>query len=172
MLQMTSRVPETVGAAWEACVHDIPAIALSQKFDRKRMDIDNADNFDASRTHAAQLITELAHLGWPSHVILNVNFPSVYATDVKGIKLVNVGRHKAGDDVEKTSSDPSSSGRYKIGKPRLRDSLHPDSDVGALFQSFITVCPLSIDMTENASKTSMTGISQLSLSAAERYSAS
>lgn len=162
----------TVGAAWEACVHDVPAIALSQKFNKKRMDLDNPDNFDASRTFGADVVTELARHGWPDHVIPNVNFPSVYADDVKGIKAVHVGRHKAADDVEKISTDASQSGQYKIGMWRLKDDLNPDSDVGAVFDGYITVCPLSIDMTENSAKASMDALSQLSLSTAGHRSAS
>lgn len=30
----------TIGAAWEAAVHNVPAIAMSQKYDRSRMDLD------------------------------------------------------------------------------------------------------------------------------------
>ena len=162
----------TIGAAWEACVHNVPAIALSQKYDRKRMELDNPLNFDASRTYGAAIILELVSRGWPEHVVMNVNFPSMDAADVKGVKAVHVGRHKAADDLEKTSHEEGPSGSYKIGMWRLRDDLHPVSDIGALFAGYIAVCPLSIDMTDGAAKASFDDLSQVSLPRITQRSAS
>ena len=134
----------TVGAAWEAVVHGVPAIAMSQKFDRKKMDLDNPEVFSASRYHAAKLVQDLWQQGWPEHILMNVNFPSVAADEVKGRKAVNVGRHKAADEVAKSDVD----GGYRIGMWRLRDDLDPEADIGAVFDGYITLCPLSINMTD------------------------
>ncbi|MCE2518044.1 MAG: 5'/3'-nucleotidase SurE [Alphaproteobacteria bacterium] len=134
----------TVGAGWEAVVHGVPAIALSQKYDRRRMELDNPENFSASRHHAAGVIRDLWAESWPEDVLMNVNFPSIDAAEVKGRKAISVGRHKAADDVIKGEQD----GTWRIGMWRLRDSLDPESDVGAVFDGFITLCPLRINMTD------------------------
>ncbi len=151
----------TIGAAWEAVIHDVPAIALSQKFDRKRMDLDNPDVFDATRHHGADVILELARRGWPDHVVMNINFPSVDASDVSGIKAVHVGRHKAADDVVQNAENPD---YYQIGMWRLRNDLDPDADIGAVFDGYITICPLSINMTDMTAKSSLSDLSDISLS--------
>ena len=66
-----------------------------KKYDRKRMELDNPEVFSASRHYAVDVIKELVSRGWADDVVLNINFPSFYADDVKGIKAVEVGRHKA-----------------------------------------------------------------------------
>lgn len=158
----------TIGAAWEAVVHDVPAIALSQKYDRKRMELDNPEVFSASRHYAVDVIKELISRGWADDVVLNINFPSFYADDVKGIKAVEVGRHKAADDVLINPDDPDF---YKIGMWRLRDDLDPNSDIGALFAGYIAICPLSINMTDKASKASLTDLGDITLLSSDRRSA-
>lgn len=158
----------TVGAAWEAVVHNIPAIALSQKFDRKRMELENPEVFSASRHHAVSVIKTLAERGWSEDVVLNVNFPSFYADEVKGMKAVHVGRHKAADDVLKNEEDDT---LYKIGMWRLRDHLDPESDIGALFEGYITICPLAINMTDVSAKASITDLADISLSSEDRRTA-
>ena len=158
----------TVGAAWEAVVHNVPAIALSQKFDRKRMELDNPEVFSASRHHAVGVIKTLAERGWSEDVVLNVNFPSFYADEVKGMKAVHVGRHKAADDVLINEEDDT---LYKIGMWRLRDHLDPESDIGALFEGYITICPLSINMTDASAKASITDLADISLSSEDRRTA-
>lgn len=137
----------TIGGAWEACVHTIPAIAISQRYDRHRMTPDDPHNFDIARAHGLETITALINHGWPSHIVMNVNFPNTQ--NVKGIKPVNVGRHKGGDDVEVND------GRYRIGMWRLKDSIDSQSDIGALLDGYITVCPLSLDMADTATQTSL-----------------
>ena len=158
----------TVGAAWEAVVHNVPAIALSQKFDRKRMELDNPEVFSASRHHAVNVIKTLAERGWSDDVVLNVNFPSFYANEVKGMKAVHVGRHKAADDVLINEEDDT---LYKIGMWRLRDHLDPESDIGALFEGYITICPLAINMTDATAKASITDLADISLSSEDRRTA-
>jgi len=134
----------TIGAAWEAAVHNVPAIAISQKFDRTRMPLDDPRVFDAAIAHAPALLKQLLDEGWPKHIIMNINFPSVPADEVKGIKAVTVGRHKASDDVLPGEGE----GTYRIGNWNLREGLSAESDVGAVFDGFIAICPLSIDMTD------------------------
>jgi 5'-nucleotidase len=158
----------TIGAAWEAVVHDVPAIALSQKTDRRVMDLDNPDVFHAARHHAVDVIRLLAHQGWPEQVVMNINFPSYHADEVKGIKAVHVGRHKEADDVVRNESDDD---YYQIGMWRLRDGLDPQSDIGALLDGYIAVCPLSLNMTDQKAKSSLSQLSDISLPSSGRRSA-
>ena len=135
----------TIGAAWEAAVHNVPAIAMSQKYDRKRMDLDDPRVFDAAITHAPKVLQQLLDEGWPKHIVMNINFPSVTADDVKGQKAVTVGRHKMSDDV---LSGEGGENTYRIGNWNLREHLPMETDVGAVFDGYIAICPLSIDMTD------------------------
>jgi 5'-nucleotidase len=138
----------TIGAAWEAVVHGVPAIALSQKFDRHEMDphleSNHGEIFSASRHHAGQVIRDLCAEGWPEDVLMNINFPSHAADDVKGRKAISVGRHKASDEIMAGADE----GSYRIGMWRMRKELDPQTDVSAIFDGYITLSPLRINMTD------------------------
>lgn len=135
----------TIGAAWEATVHRIPSIALSQKYDKSNPR-ELQESFDTARAHGVGIIRQLLQKGWAENVVMNVNFPSVDPDQVKGVKAVTVGRHKQSDDVEMGAGE----GRYRIGLMRLSDDLDINTDVGALLAGFITVCPLNLDMTDHS----------------------
>jgi 5'-nucleotidase len=159
----------TIGAAWEAVVHGVPSIALSQRTDHKKMkEKKDFDPFDAARHYAEDVIRLLAHRGWPEHVIMNVNFPSIYADEIKGIKAVQVGRHK---ETDKVDHDRGKDGYYRIGMWRLRDDLDPQSDIGALFDGYIAVCPLSINMTDQDVRSSLEQLGEITLPSSGRRSA-
>ncbi|MGC6485835.1 MAG: 5'/3'-nucleotidase SurE [Candidatus Puniceispirillales bacterium] len=135
----------TIGAAWEATVHRIPSIALSQKYDKSNP-LELKESFEASRAYGVSVIRQLLDRGWAENVVMNVNFPSVAPDQVKGIKAVTVGRHKQSDDVQTGAGE----NQYRIGLMRLSDDLDINTDVGALLEGYITVCPLSLDMTDRA----------------------
>jgi len=133
----------TIGAAWEAVVHGVPAIALSQKYSME-IPRDNPDVFAAAEAHALNVIRMLIDEGWPDNVIMNVNFPSLPADEVKGVKPITVGRHKNSDDVLPGSGENT----YRIGMARQRLKVEEGTDIGALLDGHIAVCPLSINMTD------------------------
>ena len=135
----------TIGAAWEATVHRVPSIALSQKYDKSKP-FDTQSTFEAARAHGVGIIRQLLDEGWDEHVIMNVNFPSFAADEIKGVKPVKVGRHKHSDEVQIGAGE----GSYRIGLMRLSDDLDPDTDVGALMAGYITVCPLNLDMSDRS----------------------
>ncbi|MGB2097913.1 MAG: 5'/3'-nucleotidase SurE, partial [Candidatus Puniceispirillales bacterium] len=67
----------TIGAAWEATVHGIPSIAISQKINRQNIPVDLMDAYAITRAEALPVISALIEKGWPDDVIMNINFPSV-----------------------------------------------------------------------------------------------
>jgi 5'-nucleotidase len=138
----------TVGAGWEAVVHGVAAMALSQRFDSRKINPKIAANtetvFSASRHYAERIIRDLWAEGWPEDSLMNVNFPSLPADQVKGRKAISVGRHKSSDDI----IDGATEDTYRIGMWRMRDDLDPETDVGAIFDGYISLCPLRINMTD------------------------
>ena len=133
----------TVGAAWEATVAHIPAIALSQ-MRHPENSIETPDDFDCARQHGPGLVKKLMRRGWPEHILMNINFPGIAADDIAGVRAVGVARHKVSDEVIPGSEEHT----YRIGKQRQKTDLDPGSDLGALLEGYVTVCPLSIDMAD------------------------
>jgi 5'-nucleotidase len=136
----------TIGAAWEAAVHRIPSVALSQKHDSSKP-LDPQESFNPARAYGVGILRQLLERGWDGNVVMNVNFPSFAPDQIKGVKAVTVGRHKESDDVQIGAGE----GRYRIGLMRRSDDHDADTDIGALIAGYITVCPLSLDMTDRAS---------------------
>lgn len=144
----------TIGAAWEATVYRIPAIALSQKYDPSRP-LDDPTVFNPTRRYGTKIVQTLLQRGWPEHVLMNVNFPSVWDEAAKGVKSVSVGRHKVSDEILMGSGEHT----YRIGKQRQKTEYETSTDIGALREGWITVCPLSIDMTDHALRRDLDSLS-------------
>lgn len=82
----------TVGAAMEAALHGVRAVALSQYYGPPAED---RDPFDAARGHGAAVLRRLiARAEWPRApygVFYNVNFPAVPAAEVRGARATFQG---------------------------------------------------------------------------------
>ncbi|MDR3224367.1 MAG: 5'/3'-nucleotidase SurE [Holosporales bacterium] len=136
----------TVSAAMEACLFEVPAIAFSQKINR-----DGSVNWDIARTYTPivlKLIIE--RYKFPSGVFLNVNFPSGNVSDVKGIRITSQGTRVIEDHVIQ-SVDPRGNPYFWIGPADYRnrdDNKDIDTDLGAIHGGYVSITPISLDMTD------------------------
>ncbi|MCG8622204.1 MAG: 5'/3'-nucleotidase SurE [Proteobacteria bacterium] len=133
----------TIGAAWEACVHNIPAIALSQKINTKHPPEHAVDAYAITREAAPSLLKSLLQNGWGEDIILNINFPFLPAN---GIKATEVGRHKASDEIIPLDADHA----FRIGLLRQRRERQAGGyDYDDIMNDYITVTPLALNMTHS-----------------------
>ncbi|MDQ7070786.1 MAG: 5'/3'-nucleotidase SurE [Rhodobacterales bacterium] len=84
----------TIGAAMEAALQGIPAIAMSQYMGAGNRDLD--DPFEASVVHGADVVRKILQTTNPDNnpysLFYNVNFPPLPAADVKGLRASTQGR--------------------------------------------------------------------------------
>ena len=140
----------TIGAAMEAALQEIPAIALSQYMGPKT--VDAPDLFEAARVHAADIVRQLVdHAPWDStagyQVFYNVNFPPVPAAEVRGARAVAQGWRP--DAFFSTERAIAPSGRRYLwikGGPQ-HGPTDPGTDVGAALEGFVSVTPMRADLT-------------------------
>jgi 5'-nucleotidase len=130
----------TIGAAWEASVHGIPAIALSQKINRQNMPLDPIDAYQITQDEATPLLQNLIKRGWQDDIIININFPS---DKPKGTKAFQVGRHKASDEIVPSDAENA----FRIGLLRQRRQVMQNDDYYGVMNDYITVTPLALNMT-------------------------
>lgn len=130
----------TVAAAREAAFKGVPAIAFSQEY--------HAD-FDRSATVAVQVV-DLALKNLPLFSfapLINVNIPK--SKDMpKGYRVTRLGKRKYNDDVM-IRKDPR--GREYIwlgGTPFAHNERTPDSDTLAIEEGYVSVTPLSLDLSK------------------------
>ncbi len=143
----------TVGAAIEAALHGIPAIALSQYMGPKTDKLTHP--FDAAATHGAAIVQRLLDHGiWDGadyRLFYNVNFPPVAGADVKGHRICPMGFRR--DVAFGVQAQISPSGRKFLwvkGGGQQTPTL-PGTDVAELLDGYISITPLRADMTDHAS---------------------
>jgi len=130
----------TIGAAWEASVHGIPSVALSQKINRQNMPVDPLDAYEITQKEAAPLLQNLIKMGWQDDIIMNINFPTITP---KGIQAFQVGRHKASDEIVPSEAENA----FRIGLLRQRRQVTQNDDYYGVMNDYITVTPLALNMT-------------------------
>lgn len=133
----------TVSAAMEGTLLDIPSIAFSTRFYA-----DRPIEWQAIEHFAPDIIRLLTQRQMPSGVLMNVNFPGMPTNQVKGVKVCPQGRRKIAEKLERRI-DPRGRDYYWIGDTgdEPYDDL-PGADYRQLREGFITVTPISMDLTE------------------------
>jgi 5'-nucleotidase len=132
----------TVAGAMEATVLGVPAIAVSLLCaDRDKALWETAEHF------APVLIKKLIAGGWPRETFININFPDCAASAVKGMRVCPMGKRVVSVALTERV-DPKGRPYFWIGGERENKSEKPDVDVDLLYQGYITVTPLGLDLTD------------------------
>ena len=128
----------TIGAAMEAAIVDVPAIALSQRFFQRQI------NFTPAETVGKKVLAEALNIKIPPRTILNINFPEAHLGPVKGIKKATLDEHKLSDEI--MSGDTPNS--FRIGPLVMREKVNKGSDRWWLNEGYVTFTPLHINATD------------------------
>jgi len=131
----------TIGAAMEAAINHVPALAISA--------VHRGTEFDYRAT--AQFTRQLAQLvlekGLPPGVLLNVNVPLGWTG---GVRFTRQSK-KVTRNVLQEGSDPRGRTYYWLSEQQLAEGLDPESDYAAIFAGAISVTPLVLDRTHETS---------------------
>jgi 5'-nucleotidase len=134
----------TIAAAMEGTLLDIPSIAFSRS-----VTSDAPIDWSAVASRAPQLIATLGQQDWPHSTLININFPDCADADVRGVKLCPHGRRRINEKLEK-HIDPRGKPYFWIAGPSVEPyEPHPEADYHQLADKFITVTPLSLDLTHH-----------------------
>jgi 5'-nucleotidase len=139
----------TVAAAVEGAFFRQTAIACSLEYDRKIHD------FPTAARYARQVVEQiLAHKPAPGS-LFNVNIPVLERGPIAGVRVVpqNVTPYE-----EKYDRRVNPRGRtyFWTGRDFVCPQPHPDTDVTALAEQWITVTPLKFDLTDHVAIRGMT----------------
>jgi 5'-nucleotidase len=148
----------TIAGAAEGTTLGIPSIALSQAFNIHNP---GAPAFDTARKNAGWVIRDLLAAGWPAGIMLNVNFPDLPDHDDLQIAVTKQGRRDQSANIIEERSDPRGVAYYWIGFRRERQEAPPGSDLKSIYDGRISVTPLHLDRTHEASRHALaTALSQ------------
>ncbi|MGX0976534.1 5'-nucleotidase [Roseovarius sp. MBR-51] len=139
----------TVGAAMEAALQGVPAVALSQYYGPGNRDLD--DTFEAARVHGLPTLQRLLDKGvWTKDdygIFYNINFPPVPAAEVKGLRAARQGfRRDMGYGVQPHVSPSGRRFLWVTGAPQ-HEPTSPGSDADVNLQGYISVTPMRADLT-------------------------
>lgn len=143
----------TIAVAMEAALMGIPAIALSQVFE-PGTDVP----WDTSERYIVPVVEQILERGIDDGSFININFPPVSADAVSGVQVVSMGRRPPGAFKTEGRVDNRQIPYYWV-------HLEPDAggdaegtDLRAMADAAISVCPLQVDMTHRAMLSPLAGM--------------
>jgi len=135
----------TVGAAREAALHHIPAIAMSLCAPK------NAQNFANAALIARSAAELILQQGLPDQVLLNMNVPEPWSG---GVRFTRQSRKITRNQLSE-GKDPKGRNYYWIFEQKIEKDIEPDTDYAAVFAGDVSVTPLHLDPTDTESLTSL-----------------
>jgi 5'-nucleotidase len=136
----------TIAGAMEGCLLGIPSIAFSQAYVHP-----HPVKWGTATAHGADVARRVLSMDFPRNVLVNVNFPDVVTASVKGIKVTRQGVRAFGSSIiERT--DPRGGAYYWIGYSPGEHEVDEESDLHAVRNGYISVTPLHLDLTHEATR--------------------
>ena len=132
----------TVGAAMEAYLMGIPAIAFSQ-VEKGWTFIEDAANF--AREFVLNIMDKAVPVQYPW--LLNVNIPNMPFRQLKPAKICRLGRRHPAESFI-TQESPRGETMYWIGSAGTAKDEAYDTDFFATASGHVSVTPLQVDLTD------------------------
>lgn len=139
----------TVSAAIEGALAGIPSIALSQVYATEGMA--DAVPFAVAHAWGEKILRPLLGYPIPPRTVININFPAIAPDAVKGVRITRQGFHDYSRGTIVEGTDPRGYPYFWFGLHGIEHSPAHDSDLEAIADGFISVTPLQLDLTHDAS---------------------
>jgi 5'-nucleotidase len=127
----------TVGAAMEAAINGVPAVAVSVAYKGLKLD------FAAAGQFTQELVPLILREGLPKGVLLNVNIPQDWTGEVR----VTRQSSKITRNVLKPGTDPRGRRYFWLSEQQLTGGIEAHTDQAAIRDGAISLTPLVIDQT-------------------------
>lgn len=133
----------TVAAAIEGSFYRRTAIACSLEYDKKITD------WPTAARYARQVVEQILARKPATGSLFNINIPVIEHGPIRGVRVVpqNVTPYTEAYDRR---MNPRGRTYFWSGSEFHCPEPHPEADVAALAEQFITVTPLQFDMTDHA----------------------
>ena len=135
----------TIAAAMEGTLLGVPSIALSQAYGI--VGEDRVARWETAETHGAGIVDRLLSAGFDGQMLYNVNFPDRAPDDIAGIVATRQGRRDQALLEIHERVDGRGNPYYWLGFNRHRSKPAEGTDLWALYEGFISVTPLFLDLT-------------------------
>jgi 5'-nucleotidase len=140
-------VSGTIAGAFQGMSLGIPSIALSlARFQRDKA------KWQTPEAHAPAIIRKLLETGWPSDVVININFPDREPDAVAGIEVTRQGHR---DDFKlfiEERQDLRGGKYYWYGYEGTLSNPPEGVDLRAIYDGRISITPLHLALTHEDSR--------------------
>lgn len=138
----------TVACAMEAVIKGIPGIAVSSGT-AEQNDADLHAVHAQTATVACELAMQVLQRGLPQRTLLNVNTPVMDPASWRGVHSTRMGQRDYPADELLERLDPYGRPYYWLGGGLPLDALDDGTDVGAVANGFVSVTPITLDLTHH-----------------------
>jgi 5'-nucleotidase len=130
----------TMSAAIEASIESIPSVGFSL------LNYSMEADFSGAKKYARLIVEQLLKRKQDKHLCLNVNFPSIDESLIRGVKVCRQAYAKYVEDFSERK-DPSGKNYYWLTGEFKNFDKGKDTDVWALEHNFVSVVPVQFDLT-------------------------
>ena len=135
-------VSGTIAAAFQGMSMGIPSIALSlARFSR------DSARWATPETHGPDVVKSLLEQGWPSDVVINVNFPDRDPDEIKDIEVTSQGHRDAVQLYAEERKDLRGGTYYWYGFSGELSNPPEGTDIKAIYEGRISITPLHLALT-------------------------
>lgn len=142
----------TIAAAIEGTLLGIRSIAMSQTGGSLE---EGKIHWETPRDHGPGLLSKLLDVGWPTGIVLNVNYPPRPPEAVTGIEVTRQGRRDQAYLRIDERNDPWGMPYFWFGFERPPSTLVAGTDLGAIDAGRISVTPLCLNLTDAPTRQSL-----------------
>ena len=139
----------TVSAAMEGALAGIPSIALSQGYAKEGMG--DTVPFAAAEAWADEVLRPLIAAELAPRTLVNVNFPALAPSAVKGVRVVRQGLRDYGRLRIDKRTDTRGFDYYWFGLRAMPHTPGHATDLEAVADGYVSVTPLHLDHTHEES---------------------
>jgi 5'-nucleotidase len=138
----------TIAGAFEGTLIGIRSIALSQAYG---FEGDLLPRWETAIAHGPDVVTKLLAADWGENILYNVNFPDRTPDRVAGIEATIQGRRDQDVLDIDARTDTWGNPYFWLGYARKRSNPKRGTDLWAVYNGWISVTPLCLNMTHAAS---------------------
>ncbi len=134
----------TMAAAIEGCLYGIDSVGFSMS------DFSRTADFSICRKFIRIVMLKLTEMTLPKGICLNVNIPSVSENEIKGIKICRQSKGNWKEEFEKRKDPMGRTYYWLTGMFQNQEPEAPDTDEWALANNYVSIVPVSVDMTAHS----------------------
>lgn len=146
----------TIAGAMQGLQMGIPSIALSQA--RGFRGPDETIPWETAAHFGPGIVRKLIEAGWPSDVVMNVNFPDLPADLVKAVEVTVQGRRDHHIIYSDRRTDLRGQQYYWFGFKGTLSDPPEGTDLRAIYEGRISVTPLHMDLTHAETRHALKGV--------------